>query len=114
MKNERNLLSGNTPMLILSLLMESDMYGYQMIEQLASRSENAFQLKEGTLYPLLHNLEKNNCVSSYIAQTPAGRERRYYHLTNEGRVWLELKKREWVNYSASVNAVIGNSLPLMG
>lgn len=111
MKNERNLLSGNTPMLILSLLDSGDMYGYQMIEELAQRSENAFQLKEGTLYPLLHALEKDKCVRSYTAQTPSGRERKYYHLTNEGKILLELKKKEWQMYSKNVNAVIGDVLP---
>ena len=54
---EKNLISGSTAMLILKLLSEKDMYGYEMIETLRERSKNVFELKGGTLYPLLHDLE---------------------------------------------------------
>jgi PadR family transcriptional regulator PadR len=62
MKIEKSLLSGSTPLLVLALLKDSDMYGYEMIEELAKRSDNTFQLKEGTLYPLLHTLEKEGFI----------------------------------------------------
>ena len=58
MKIEKSLLSGSTPLLILALLKDSDMYGYEMVTELARRSDNTFELKEGTLYPVLHGLEK--------------------------------------------------------
>ena len=58
MKIEKSLLSGSTPMLVLSLLTDGDKYGYEMVEELSRRSDDTFQLKEGTLYPLLHTLEK--------------------------------------------------------
>ena len=77
MKVEKSLLSGSTPLLILSLLKNEDMYGYQMVSELSRRSDNTFQLKEGTLYPLLHTLEKQGWVRSYTKQTPSGRERKY-------------------------------------
>ena len=54
---DKSLLAGSTTMLVLKLLDGQDMYGYQMIEELARRSERAFALKTGTLYPLLHSLE---------------------------------------------------------
>ena len=65
MKIEKSLLSGSTPLLVLSLLKDGDKYGYEMIEELAKRSDDTFQLKEGTLYPLLHTLEKEKFVTSY-------------------------------------------------
>ena len=52
----RNLVSGNTTMLLLQMLSQKDMYGYEMIETLSERSNNVFELKVGTLYPLLHSL----------------------------------------------------------
>ena len=107
MKIEKSLLSGSTPMLILSLLKDQDMYGYQMVAELARRSDDTFQLKEGTLYPLLHTLEKNRWVSSYTKQTPGGRERKYYRLTGEGRAQLEYKEKEWQLFSEKVNTVLG-------
>ena len=65
MKIEKSLLSGSTPLLVLSLLKDGDKYGYEMVTELAKRSDNTFQLKEGTLYPLLHTLEKNGFVTAY-------------------------------------------------
>ena len=65
MKPEKSLISGSTAMLILKLLSEKDMYGYEMIETLQERSENVFELKAGTLYPLLHSLEEKNFLTCY-------------------------------------------------
>lgn len=107
MKIEKTLLSGNTPMLILSLLKDGDKYGYEMVSELARRSDNTFELKEGTLYPLLHALEKNKFVKSYTKATPGGRERKYYQLTKDGLAQLEYKEAEWRLFSEKVNAVLG-------
>lgn len=107
MKIEKSLLSGSTPLLVLSLLKDGDKYGYEMIEELAKRSDDTFQLKEGTLYPLLHTLEKEKLVTSYTKQTPTGRERKYYRLTADGLEQLEYKEKEWKLFSRTVNAVLG-------
>lgn len=106
MKIEKSLLSGSTPMLVLSLLKDGDKYGYEMVAELAKRSDDTFQLKEGTLYPLLHTLEKNRWVKSYTKVTDSGRERKYYRLTNEGREHLEYKEQEWKLFSEKVNSVL--------
>lgn len=107
MKIEKSLLSGSTPLLVLSLLKDGDKYGYEMIEELAKRSDDTFQLKEGTLYPLLHTLEKERFVTSYTKQTPGGRERKYYRLTGDGLAQLEYKEKEWKLFTQTVNAVLG-------
>ena len=107
MKFEKSLLSGSTPMLVLSLLKDGDKYGYQMVEELAKRSDDTFQLKEGTLYPLLHTLEKQRFVTSYTMTTERGRERKYYRLTDEGLRQLQHKEQEWKLFSEKVNAVLG-------
>ncbi|MBO5323038.1 MAG: helix-turn-helix transcriptional regulator [Oscillospiraceae bacterium] len=107
MKIEKSLLSGSTPMLILSLLKDGDKYGYEMVETLAKRSDDTFQLKEGTLYPLLHALEKEKFVESYSKTAPNGRERKYYRLTRSGREQLEYKEKEWKLFTEKVNAVLG-------
>lgn len=107
MKIEKSLLSGSTPMLVLSLLKDGDKYGYEMADELARRSDHTLELKEGTLYPLLHTLEKNGMVKSYTKEGPGGRERRYYQLTEDGRGQLEHKTAEWKLFSEKVNAVIG-------
>ena len=99
MKIEKALLSGSTPLLVLSLLKDGDKYGYQMVTELAKRSEDTFQLKEGTLYPLLHTLEKQGYVTSYPMTPEQGRERKYYRLTDSGLRQLEHKEQEWRLFS---------------
>ena len=106
MKIEKSLLSGSTPLLVLSLLKDGDKYGYEMVTELAKRSDDTFQLKEGTLYPLLHTLEKNKFVTAYLPAAPGGRERKYYRLTSLGREQLEYKEKEWKLFSEKVNAVL--------
>ncbi len=109
MKIDKSLLSGNTSLLIMALLKDGDKYGYEMADELARRSDHTFELKEGTLYPLLHTLEKQKWVSSYTMQTPGGRERKYYHLTEEGLRQLDHKTSEWQLFSEKVNAILGLS-----
>lgn len=107
MKVDKSLMSGSTTMLVLKLLESSDMYGYQMIEELERRSENVFTLKAGTLYPLLHTLEQQGIVESYDKLSEQDRPRKYYSLTQKGREYYSEKKTEWVNFSAVVNKVLG-------
>jgi len=107
MQVEKSLLSGSTPMLVLSLLKDGDKYGYEMVEALAKRSDDTFLLKEGTLYPLLHTMEKEKWVQSYTKYAENGRERKYYHLTDHGRQRLDYKEKEWRLFTEKVNAVLG-------
>ena len=89
MEFDKTLLAGSTGMMVLKLLEQEDMYGYQMIETLRSRSEHAFDLKAGTLYPLLHTFEQKGYITARDEPSAAGRPRRYYHLTDAGRKRLQ-------------------------
>lgn len=102
---DKSLISGNTDMLILKLLEKQDMYGYQMIEELAKQSDHTFELKAGTLYPLLHLLEQKQYLVSYDGETVAGKTRKYYRITDEGKRFLVVRLSEWESYSAAVNKV---------
>lgn len=102
----KTLLAGSTATLILKLLDGQDMYGYQIIEELARRSDNTFQLKAGTLYPLLHGLEKKGLLESYEQNADSARIRKYYRLTNKGRKHLKEKTEEWKEYSSAVSKVL--------
>lgn len=106
MKINKELLKGSTTMLVLNLLSDKNMYGYQMIKELTEKSENVFELKEGTLYPILHSLEENNLITSYWDES-AGKKRKYYSITNEGKKYLKDKKEEWKIFSTGINAVLG-------
>ena len=84
----------STSMLILKLLEEEDMYGYQMIRRLEARSNQVFSLKEGTLYPILHSLEEQMAVESYEKCAETGRVRKYYRLKKKGGKLLKEKQKE--------------------
>jgi DNA-binding PadR family transcriptional regulator len=109
MKIDKSLMSGSTTMLILNLLNDSDMYGYQMIEELECRSENIFTLKAGTLYPILHTLEQQGMVESYDKTADNARSRKYYRITKNGKEFFKEKKSEWQHYISIVNKVLGGA-----
>ena len=96
----------HTQLLVLSLLANEDMYGYQMIVELARRSDHTFEMKEGTLYPVLHGLEQGGLVEAYQQEAPTGRMRKYYHLTRKGGVMLKEETEAWQKYAGAVNAVL--------
>lgn len=101
-------------LLVLSLLTGEDMYGYQMILELGRRSNRTFEMKEGTLYPVLHGLEREGLVKAYQQEAPTGRVRKYYHLTRKGRAALKVEAERWQTYAGAVNAVLQSSLGLEG
>lgn len=103
---DKSLLSGSTAMLILKLLDGEDLYGYQMIEELSRRSDHTFDLKAGTLYPLLHKLEQEGLVTAWEEDSDTARPRRYYHLTEAGRKGLQEREEEWRHYAGAVQRVL--------
>lgn len=107
---DKSLLTGSTTMLILKLIEGKDMYGYQMIEELSKQSDKTFNLKTGTLYPILHGLENEGMVTSYDENADGARVRKYYHLTNKGKKLLEEKQTEWKTHSKAVNKVLNGGM----
>lgn len=105
MSIDKALISGSTSMLLLRLLEDKDMYGYEMIETLERRSNNVFTLKAGTLYPLLHSLEEKRYLTSYESEV-GGKQRKYYSITKEGRKYLKSRKEEWQEYQEAVLSVL--------
>ena len=106
MEIDRSLVSGSMALLVMKLLEDGDMYGYQMTEELKRRSDDTFHLKAGSLYPLLHGLEEKGYVSAYEREATAGKPRRYYHLTHEGHRALHEKEEAWNVYARAVGQVL--------
>lgn len=106
MKINKELLKGSTTVLILSLLNRKDMYGYEMIKEMEERSKNIFSFKEGTLYPILHNLENENYIEAYWDSSNGNRKRKYYKITTAGKKVLIEKEKEWKLFSSTVNNVL--------
>ncbi|MBI4912089.1 MAG: PadR family transcriptional regulator [Acidobacteria bacterium] len=106
---DRELLKGSTPLLLLSLLQEGPMYGYQIIETVRGRTDGTYTLKEGALYPALHKLEGAELIASYWQTQPNGRDRRYYAILPAGAAFLAKKKVEWSKFVAMISGFVGPS-----
>ena len=82
----RDLRKGSVEILLLTLLEEEPMYGYQLAKELRRRSRGYFEFKEGTLYPALHRMEKDGLLTSYWDVVEEGPSRKYYAETHWARV----------------------------
>jgi transcriptional regulator len=102
------LLAGILDVLVLEVVSEGPSYGYQITQTVLSRSGGRFELKEGSLYPALHRLERQKLLSSNWREAD-GRRRKYYRLTSAGAKALEARRREWAAFAAGVNGVLGAS-----
>lgn len=110
MNVDKELLKGSIPLMVLKLFTNDDMYGYQIIKKLELLSKGVFSFKEGTLYPILHALEKMLYVESYWKQSEIGRKRKYYHITQQGQIYFNEKLEEWKYFTDSVNLILNGGI----
>ena len=82
------------------------MYGYQIIKELSGRSGGYFNFKEGTLYPALHRLETYKLIEGRWESLPGGQQRKYYHITEKGRISLMEKRDQWQEFLSAMNLII--------
>jgi PadR family transcriptional regulator PadR len=109
MDYDREFLAGTVGVLILSLLGERAMYGYEMLREAERRSQSQFQMKEGTLYPALHHMERAGLLRSEWRESESGRARKYYALTAKGRRRADSKRRQWESISAAMRMILGEA-----
>lgn len=105
---DRELLKGSISLLLLNLLSRGELYGYEILQEASRRSAQAFEFKEGTLYPALHQLEKKGLIKAEWRTGENGRERKYYSLTAKGEKASQEYERQWQHLSDAVNAVLGS------
>ncbi len=103
---EREQLKGHLDLLLLAVLQPGPAHGYAIISALRERSEGAFDLPEGTIYPALHRLEAAGLLRSGWSEV-AGRRRRVYEITGAGSAALQARRSQWREFSSGVQAVIG-------
>lgn len=106
---DSKLLTGTVDLLILEVVSGGPTYGYEISQQVIERSRGYFQLKEGSLYPALHRLERQSLLASEWHEAD-GRRRKYYKLTAVGRKTLITKKAEWTEFARGVSSVLGTNL----
>jgi len=104
--SKRDLLKGSSNSLLLCLLQQQPMYGYQIVKELESRSQGYFKFKEGTLYPALHRLEKSGLIMGRWQMLPNGRQRRYYYITAKGEAKLTAEKTQWQDFFNAFRLII--------
>ncbi|GKQ42630.1 PadR family transcriptional regulator [Companilactobacillus sp. RD055328] len=97
----KDIIRGNTEMIILSILNQGDSYGYQVSKTVHSLSDGQYDLNEATLYTVFRRLEKNQAIESYWGDETKGSRRKYYKITDEGRQQLDANLIEW-EYSKKI------------
>src|SRR5687767_8803040 len=103
---QREWLKGSLDLMLLALLEERPMYGYQIVKELRTRSDEVLHLQEGTLYPALHRLEKAGLVEGYWQRRDDGVNRRYYRLTAEGLAALPERRAAWHQFMQAISGVV--------
>jgi DNA-binding PadR family transcriptional regulator len=99
-------LKGHLDLLVLAVLASGEMHGYAVIDELRRKSDDAFVLPEGTVYPALHRLEASRLLASDWSVV-GGRRRRTYRLTAKGRQALGEQQKSWVSFAGAVSRVVG-------
>ncbi len=99
------LLKGNLDLLLLTILKDGPAHGYAIIGELRRRSDDVFDLPEGTIYPALHRMERSGVLATQWTES-SGRRRRVYQLSGLGREVLGEKQAEWQAFTRSVHHVL--------
>jgi PadR family transcriptional regulator PadR len=89
-------------MLVLALLKKRAFYGYELVQKISQ----TIQISEGTIYPLLRRLKKDNLVTTYLEESEQGAPRKYYKLTNKGEQSLKEFLQEWNDFYKDVNKLL--------
>lgn len=105
MRLESELMRGAGPVAVLKLLERGEMYGYELTEALAKRTDGVLDLGQSTLYPLLYNLEAKGLIEADWRTAESGRERKYYRLTAKGRKRLAADMDAWKRLVGAMGAI---------
>ena len=110
MKIDKELVGASTTILVLSTLAREATYGYRLLRAVNEKAEGLFTWQEGTLYPILHKLEKDGLVEAEWRQADTGRRRKYYQVTDKGREALSEGVSQWNQWHEMVLrfAEVGN------
>lgn len=95
-KLSKELIGASTIPIILSILSKGESYGYEIIQSVKEISNGKIEYADGTLYPVLHKLEKKELIESYWKVAESGRKRKYYKIKNKGKKKLLTEKENWI------------------
>jgi len=103
---DKELKRGTLEMILLRLISERQMYGYELASTLEKRGGKLFRLKEGTLYPILYRLEKAGYIGSRWETLERGVPRKYYELTELGTKYMQGRLNEWKEFTAAIDRLM--------
>jgi PadR family transcriptional regulator PadR len=109
-RTNAEFLNGVPELLVLRLLAQRPMYGYQLVQAIKDASKSRFEFGEGCIYPILHRLQAQKDVQSKRASVD-NRTRVVYHLTPQGKHRLANATQNWREVVATVQAVLEGGLP---
>ncbi|MNI01160.1 lineage-specific thermal regulator protein [compost metagenome] len=104
------LIKGSTEVILLTLLNDKEMYGYELAQRIEEDTEGFLTFKEGTLYPALKRLELHDLVESYWKDSNEGPRRKYYKITPSGKSSLTDLKKDWFQFQKIMNRIVGDSI----
>jgi DNA-binding PadR family transcriptional regulator len=104
--NDKELMGASTAMLVLGLLAKDPSYGYELVKRVNDAADGALEWQEGTIYPILHKLEKEGHVRTQWQQADTGRQRKYYYITAKGRDSLTEQSKRWQTFHGIVSRVV--------
>lgn len=103
MRIEKELLRGVGPVTVLRLLSQREMYGYELVQTLAQRTDGVLAIGQSTLYPLLYALEAKGLVRSVWRTAVSGRRRKYYQVTPSGKAYVKTRRIQWQRLVAAMD-----------
>ena len=106
---DKQMMKGATTTLLLMMLAERPMHGYELAQSVKSRSKGVFSLSEGTLYPMLYTLEDKGLVRGTWEGPEGGRRRKVYKITAEGRRALERRREQWSMFKRGMDLALGGA-----
>jgi len=105
MKAMKELVGASTGLLVLSILAKEASYGYQIVRNMNRAAEDVFKWQEGTVYPVLHKLEKEELVRTQWQEADTGRRRKYYYITARGRESLGAQEKQWEAFYGMIQRI---------
>lgn len=99
---QTQLKRGTLEMCVLSILCRGDRYGYELVNLIS----DCMHITEGTIYPLMKRLKDAGSIDSYIVESQEGPPRKYYNITDKGRLLQKEQEDEWRTFSAAINKLL--------
>lgn len=101
-----DIIRGHLESVILRLIIEKDMYGYEISNCISERTDNKFSIKEATLYSVMARLQRKEMIISYLGEKSHGGKRRYYTITALGKAYYEQKIIEWTELKSVLETLL--------